>query len=82
MFGLRGWGPQANLTRTSFPRRQYYFTANGFRPRSSAPRLQREVRAKTTQAGEDKSGHINAGPNEEIFFLDSMSFTTIITSSG
>lgn len=34
-----------------------------------------EKRWQTDQAGHEKSGHINAGPNEGIFFLDSMSYT-------
>lgn len=34
-----------------------------------------EKRLRTDQAGHEKSGHINAGPNEGIFFLDSMSST-------
>lgn len=34
-----------------------------------------EKRWRTDQAGHEKSGHINAGPNEGIFFLDSMSST-------
>ena len=28
-------------------------------------------RYKTTEAGDEKTGHINAGPNEGILFLDS-----------
>lgn len=34
-----------------------------------------EKRWLTDQAGHEKSGHINAGPNEGIFYLDSMSST-------
>lgn len=34
-----------------------------------------EKRWRTDQAGYEKTGHINAGPNEGIFFLDSMSPT-------
>ena len=32
-------------------------------------------RYKTTEAGDEKSGHINAGPNEGILFLDSQRLT-------
>ena len=46
---------------------------------SSTPRILVILgkRYKTTEAGEGKSGHINAGPNEGIFFLDSEIFLTV-----
>ena len=47
------------------------FTAKGLRPRHNLLQLRKDIRHRTTEAGEDKSGHINAGPNEGIFFLDS-----------
>lgn len=33
---------------------------------------QKLIRHKTTEAGDEKSGHINTGPNEAIFFLDNV----------
>ena len=54
-----------------FPRRQYYFTANGFRPRIAPVRKPGGLRKATSEAGEDETGHISTGPKEGIFFLDS-----------
>lgn len=39
-----------------------------------------EKRYKTTEAGEEKSGHIKAGQNEGIFFLDSEPFLAVSSS--
>jgi hypothetical protein len=62
-------------------RRQYFFTANGFRPRKqivgSKPLGQR---CATFEAGENKSGHISAGANEGIFFFESENRSTNIMS--
>ena len=58
-----------------FPRSQYYFTVNGYRARTQAtlPDVARRRRA-SSEAGEDDSGHITAGPNEGILFFDSECF--------
>jgi len=60
-----------SLPLRAIPRRQYFFTANGFRPRQSPAQRAKGVRQATTEAGEEKSGHIDAGPNEGILFFDS-----------
>ena len=39
---------------------------------ATRPALSQLARLKTTEAGDNKSGHINAGPNEGIFFLDNV----------
>ncbi|MCJ1483074.1 mitochondrial escape protein 2 [Schaereria dolodes] len=77
MLAFHKWSRRTCFARQSFPRRQYYFTANGFRPRKISLSdkngiRNRGTRGKTTEAGEDKSGHISAGPNEGIFFLDNV----------
>lgn len=45
-------------------------TSHGGRQSLSRGRIESR-RHKTTEAGDEKSGHINAGPNEAILFLDS-----------
>jgi hypothetical protein len=58
---------------SAIPRRQYFFTANGFRPRKAPfPHSALGQRKATFEAGENKTGHISAGANEGIFFFDSM----------
>lgn len=54
------------------PQRQHLFTGHNLRPRQDTSRLVKGIRKESTEAGDAKSGHINAGPNEGIFFLDSM----------
>ena len=71
MLGFRAWPAQDGLARHCLRRRQYYYIANGFRPRPLLTQAWREVRQVTTEAGDNKSGHIFAGPNEGIFFIDS-----------
>ena len=67
-----------------FPGRLKAYPAQIFSPslsylnRLNGPKLRYnslEKRWRTAQSGHEKSGHINAGPNEGIFFLDSMSPT-------
>ena len=58
------------LNRQVWPLRQYHLESYGLRFKGG-PKTPKGVRRKTTEAGEDKSGHINAGPNEGILFLDS-----------
>lgn len=38
-------------------------------------------RGETTQAGDEKSGHINTGPGEGVLFLDSMCYISAVGSS-
>ena len=64
-------GRPIGLTRQILPLRQYHLRPCGLRPKGGPPKTCKGVRRKTTEAGEDKSGHINAGPNEGILFLDS-----------
>ncbi|MCJ1323199.1 mitochondrial escape protein 2 [Xylographa vitiligo] len=54
------------------PFRQYHLKPCDLRPRGGPPKTCKGVRRKTTEAGDDKSGHINAGPNEGIIFLDNV----------
>lgn len=55
------------------PRQEFYHNARIARIGGSVTSLRwNGVRRLTTQAGEDKSGHINAAPNEAILFIDSM----------
>lgn len=63
--------PTACLPQISTPSLYCLNQSNG--PKHRYDKL--EKRRRTTQAGDEKSGHINAGPNEGIFFLDSMSPT-------
>ncbi|KAI9894514.1 MAG: mitochondrial escape protein 2 [Vezdaea aestivalis] len=46
-------------------RPQYFLTANGFRPRHD-----RQQRGIKTALGDEKTGHIKAGPNEAILYFD------------
>lgn len=75
MFGFPKPLGTALSTLRAVPRRQYFFTATGFRPRPHPYTWQRlqSIRQATTEAGEENSGHIDAGPNEGILFFDSMS---------
>ena len=61
-----------SLTRATHPKKQYFYTANGFRPRPAAAALPTCRRKLTNEAGEDETGHIDTKPNEGIFFFDSM----------
>lgn len=60
------------LARPSHLRKQYFYTANGFRPRPAPAALPTGRRSATNEAGEDETGHIETKPNEGIFFFDSM----------
>lgn len=57
--------------RLGFPGNQPFFTGNSFRPRQDVLKGVKGVRKESTEAGDAMSGHIHAGPNEGIFFLDS-----------
>jgi hypothetical protein len=74
MIGLFNVGKMPKVTKFSLiSRRQYFFTASGFRPREqSVSKTPFGSRCATFEAGENKTGHITAGPNEDIFFFDSM----------
>ncbi|MCJ1387141.1 mitochondrial escape protein 2 [Xylographa soralifera] len=65
-------GRPVGLSRQILPLRQYHLKPCGLRPKGGPPKVCEGVRRKTTEAGEDKSGHINAGPNEGILFLDNV----------
>ncbi|MCJ1433821.1 mitochondrial escape protein 2 [Xylographa pallens] len=65
-------GRPVGLNRQILPLRQYHLRPCGLRPKGGPPKTCKGVRRKTTEAGEDKSGHINAGPNEGIIFLDNV----------
>lgn len=72
MLGLsRALGSSHN-TLTS---KQTFLAINKCYQREGAPYRYRAKsrRFKTTEAGDEKSGHINAGPDEGILFLDSAS---------
>ncbi|KAA6412357.1 MAG: Mitochondrial escape 2 [Lasallia pustulata] len=58
--------------RLGFPRYQPFFTGNSFRPRQDVLKGVKGVRKESTEAGDAMSGHIHAGPNEGIFFLDNV----------
>lgn len=59
------------ISRIQYPRQHFYWTAGILQNhRSSRSALSR--RHITTDAGDEKSGHINAGPNEGIFFLENV----------
>lgn len=62
---------RTSLALRAVPQRQYFSTANGFRPRQKTRHEVKGIRQATTEAGEEKSGHIDAGPNEGILFFDS-----------
>ena len=64
------------LQLTTCARKQYFHTANGFRPRVNIPTRPLGLRKATFEAGEDETGHISKAPNEGIFFFDSMSTRT------
>ncbi|MCJ1475019.1 mitochondrial escape protein 2 [Lambiella insularis] len=51
---------------------RFHFNSNELLPLGKLPKTHTGVRRKTTEAGEDKSGHINPGPNEGILFLDNV----------
>ena len=57
----------------SFPGKQYFYIANGFRPRPRATETKAcpSIRQASFEAGENESGHISTGRNEGIFFFDS-----------
>ena len=63
--------PRAFPLRTC-ARKQYFYTANGFRPRSGVVINKFQTRKATFEAGEDETGHIATAKNEGIFFFDSM----------
>lgn len=73
MSGLRIFPgrPKAYLAQIVTPSLSYLNQLNGPKIRYNSL----EKRWRTDQSGHEKSGHINAGPNEGIFFLDSMSPT-------
>ena len=63
--------PVQAISALQYPRQQFYWNANILQdhfPANSA--ISR--RHVTTDAGDEKSGHINAGPNEGIFFLENV----------
>ena len=75
MLGLRGFlGRTGAGASKGVSSKHSYVTGNLFRPRQGSPRKNHGngQRNQTTEAGDKKSGHINAGPNEAILFLDSM----------
>lgn len=64
--------------RAARPRREFYQQAQSFRVTQNVTVLRwGGKRRMTTQAGEDKSGHINAASNEGILFIDSKSLVTV-----
>ncbi|MCJ1387162.1 mitochondrial escape protein 2 [Xylographa bjoerkii] len=64
-------GP-VGLARQALPLRQFHIKSSGLRPKHGQPQIYKGFRRKTSEAGEDKSGHINAAPNEGILFLDNV----------
>ncbi|MCJ1287528.1 mitochondrial escape protein 2 [Xylographa opegraphella] len=65
-------GRPVGLACQILPLRQYHLKSRSLRPQGSPLKICKGVRRKTTEAGDDKSGHINAGPNEGILFLDNV----------
>jgi hypothetical protein len=68
---LLGRNP-SSLHFTTGARKQYFYTANGFRPRPKILASTLGRRKATFEAGEDETGHISKARNEGIFFFDSM----------
>jgi len=69
-------GPPGRLRSSASPfglpvRKQYYYAANGIRPRLSSITIPAGRRKASAEAGEDDSGHIKTQQNEGIFFFDS-----------
>ncbi len=65
-------GLPALFSRSSCAERQLLRIATGHDVRQGLKKCRGgNRRYKTTEAGDEKSGHINAGPNEGILFLDS-----------
>ena len=71
MLGIHSWSRSAGMVRQISLPQPVCVCANGFLRRQSPVNAWGGVRRETTEAGADKSGHILAGPNEGIFFLDS-----------
>ena len=71
MLGKLTLGRSTGLGRrfSLFPQTRLW--SNTIRPKYKPLQISKGIRRKTTEAGEDKSGHIHAGPNEGILFLDS-----------
>ena len=61
-----------------FAQRRYLSTATRYRPLLYRAAIVDSRRARSTEAGDDKSGHIDARENEGVFFLDSMSNKALI----
>ncbi|KAL2424282.1 Mitochondrial escape protein 2 [Exophiala dermatitidis] len=53
-------------------RKQYFYTANGFRPRPIAPSVSAGRRTVTSEAGDNETGHIDTKQNEGILFFDNV----------
>ena len=71
MLEFRASPLQNGLARHFLSRRYHHHIAHGFRSWPSAMQSLEKVRRVTTEAGDNKSGHIFAGPNEGILFIDS-----------
>lgn len=71
MLGIRGWSRSAQVVRHSALSQEACVREFGFAPRQGSVKAWGGVQRITTEAGTDKSGHIDGGPNEGIFFLDS-----------
>ena len=59
----------------SCQRKQYFYTANGFRPRPVQTSLASSRRKASFEAGEDDTGHISTGRNEGMLFFDSTAYS-------
>jgi hypothetical protein len=73
MLGLpRVFGGPTAFSLSNGAEKRLLCIATGHRGRKAVSRGRiNSRRHKTTEAGDEKSGHINAGPNEGILFLDS-----------
>lgn len=56
-----------------YSRKQYFYTANGFRPRVPVKAIDSYKRKESTvtEAGDDSTGHFKTQANEGILFFDS-----------